>query len=204
VAAESPSTSEPVSGPGQALEPFDSGLDHFARLGLDRAWRLDRNALEDAYLARSRRYHPDRHAGGDSATRRSALEHSSAINEAYQVLRDRVRRAEYLVKLGGVDLDSSDPRPPLMGAPHPEQSFLIEMIDRRDQLGEVDPANADERLDELQQEIEAELEDVFDDAVAALERGDTRAAATALVHRRYLQRFADEVSAQLEAGADAD
>jgi molecular chaperone HscB len=202
VAAESPSTSE--AGPGPALEPFDSRLDHFARLGLDRAWRLDRNALEDAYLARSRRYHPDRHAGGDSATRRSALEHSSAINEAYQVLRDRVRRAEYLVKLGGVDLDSSDPR---TGAPHPEQSFLIEMIDRRDQLGEVDPANADERLDELQQEIEAELEDVFDDAVAALERGDTRAAATALVHRRYLQRFADEVSAQLEqleASADAD
>lgn len=180
------------------LEPFDSGLDHFARLGLERAWRVDRNALEDAYLARSRRYHPDRHVGADSATRRAALEHSSALNEAYQVLRNRVRRAEYLVKLGGVDLDSSDPQ---TGAPHPEQSFLIEMIERRERLDEIASAG-DDALGELQEEIEDELEQVFDAGVAALERGDPRAAAAALVHRRYLQRFNDEVGAQREASSD--
>jgi molecular chaperone HscB len=196
VAAESPSTSDA----GAGLESFDSRLDHFARLGLDRAWRLDRNALEDAYLARSRRYHPDRHAGADASTRRAALEHSSAINEAYRVLRDRVARAEYLVKLGGVDLDSSHPHPPLMGAPHPEQAFLIDMIERREQLEQLaqDAALESPAADELYEELEAEIEQVFDDAVAALERGDTRAAAIALVHRRYLQRFADELSDQVD------
>ncbi|KIG16226.1 Chaperone protein HscB [Enhygromyxa salina] len=182
------------------LEPFDPALDHFARLGLDRAWRVDRNALEDGYLDRSRRYHPDRHAGADAATRRAALEHSAALNEAYQVLRDRVRRAEYLVKLGGVDLDSSDPQ---TGAPHPEQSFLIEMIERRERLEAVSSGGT-EALEQLRDEIEAELEQVFDAGVAALERGDTRAAAAELVHRRYLQRFNDEVGAlldELEAGS---
>ena len=183
MAAESPSASS-------ALEPFDASLDHFARLGFEPGWKVDRGALEDAYLERSKQVHPDRFVGADSGTRRSALEHSSALNEAYQVLRDGVRRAEYLVKLAGVDLDSSDRS---SGAPHPSQAFLIEMIERRERLEEVRAAGED-ALEELQEEVEEELESVLDEAVAALAKADTPAAASALVHRRYLQRFLDEIS----------
>jgi len=197
VAAESPSTSSPGAGP---LAPFDPALDHFARLGLERAWALDRDALEDAYLARSRQVHPDRHATADAATRRAALEHSSAVNEAYATLRDPVRRAEYLVKLGGIDLDSSDPE---TGAPHPNQAFLIEMIERRDRLEEVAEAG-DDALDELRDEVEDELDAVFSTAVAALAPAklDIEAAAAALVHRRYLQRFLDEIDAAAPDASD--
>jgi molecular chaperone HscB len=76
VAVENQSPSE--SGP--ELEAFDPSLDHFARFGLDRGWKLDREVLEQRYFERSRRYHPDRFVGTDSATRRAAVEHSSAIN----------------------------------------------------------------------------------------------------------------------------
>jgi molecular chaperone HscB len=193
VAAASQSASSP------SLGTFDPTLDHFARFGLALRWQLDRNELEDRYLEGSRRVHPDRHANADAATRRSALEHSAALNEAYAVLRDAVRRAEYLVKLGGIDLDSSDPA---SGAPHPEQSFLIEMIERREQLEQIiegGAKNREEALAELHDEVERELEAVFDRAIASLEldhgRGEVRAAAAALVHRRYLQRFLDEIDA---------
>lgn len=186
MAAESQSAS--------SLEAFDATLDHFARFGLARRWQLDRDALEDRYLDASRRVHPDRHANADSATRRAALEHSAALNEAYVVLRDGGRRAEYLVKLGGIDLDSSDPK---TGAPHPEQSFLIEMIERRETLEQLVEGSAnDDALDELRDEVEAELESTLDRAIAALQSdGHVRAAAAALVHRRYLQRFLSEIDA---------
>jgi molecular chaperone HscB len=178
-----------------SLEAFDATLDHFARFGLARSWKLDRDVLEDRYLEISRRVHPDRHAGADAATRRAALEHSAALNEGYAVLRDGVRRAEYLVKLGGIDLDSSDPT---TGAPRPEQAFLIEMIERRERLEEVAQAGED-ALAELHDEVESEIEAVFDRAIAALQsnhgRGDIRAAAAALVQRRYLARFLDEIDA---------
>ena len=186
MAAESQSASS--SGP---LAPFDPNLDHFARLGLERAAKLDRDALEDAYLERSRVVHPDRYATADSGTKRAALEHSSALNEAYATLRDPVRRAEYLVKLGGVDLDSSDRQ---TGAPHPSQAFLIEMIERRERLAEISEAGED-ALDELRDEVEDELEGVFASALSALAKPDIQAAAAALVHRRYLQRFLDEIDA---------
>jgi molecular chaperone HscB len=201
VAAESQSASS-------SLEPFDATLDHFARFGLARRWQLDRDALEDRYLEGSRRVHPDRHANADSATRRAALEHSAALNEGYAVLRDPVRRAEYLVKLGGVDLDSSDPK---TGAPHPEQSFLIEMIEHREQLEQVTEQADDDALTQLRDAVETELERTLDRAIAALQLGlgdglgdglgenvrgeSVRAAAAALVHRRYLQRFLSEIDA---------
>jgi molecular chaperone HscB len=177
VAAENQSASD---SPG--LEPFDPTLDHFARLGLERGWKLNRDTLEQRYLERTRRYHPDRFVGADPSTRRAASEHSAAINSGYRTLRDPVARAEYLVKLGGIDLDSSDPH---TGAPRPTQEFLMDMIERRERL----ESGAQTDLDAL----ETEIDEVFDRALAALERGDTRAAADALVHRRYFDRLRGEL-----------
>src|SRR5256885_14988905 len=71
-------------------------LTHFERLGLPRRFRLDPADLERNYLARSREVHPE-HAGND----RASLEASAALNEAYSVLRDPFRRADYLLKLEG-------------------------------------------------------------------------------------------------------
>lgn len=123
------------------------------------------------------------------------MEDSAAINIAYRVLRDPVARAEYLVGLAGIDLDSNDRQ---TGAPHPEQAFLIEMIERRDQLDQLDHANP-EQLASLREGVEGELDECFDTALAALEAGDTSKAALALVHRRYLQRFLDEIDARTES-----
>jgi molecular chaperone HscB len=184
VAAENQSAFD--GAPSVPLEPFDPTLDHFARLGLERGWKLSRDTLETRYLERSRRYHPDRFVGADPGTRRAASEHSAAINAGYRTLRDPVARAEYLVKLGGIDLDSSDPH---TGAPRPTQEFLLEMIERRERI----EAGGETDLDALRDELETEIDEVFDRALAALDRGDTRAAADALVHRRYLDRLRGEL-----------
>ena len=69
---------------------------HFERLGLPRRFPLDLAELERNYLARSRDVHPD-HAGND----RASLEASAALNEAYAVVRDPFRRADYLLTLAG-------------------------------------------------------------------------------------------------------
>jgi len=155
--------------------------DYFGLFGLDRRWRVDRGEVERRYLELSQQHHPDNAVGQSAAVQRAAMERSSHINAAYRVLRDPVLRAEYLVKLGGVDLDSSDPR---TGAPHPTQAFLLEMIDLRERLEE---GRADD--------VEARAEAALDAAIASLERGEVRAAAEHLVARRYFARFLDEVNA---------
>ena len=162
--------------------------DYFGLLGLERRWQLDRGALEGNYLERSKASHPDGFVGQDSGAQRAAMERSSQLNQGYRTLRDPVLRAEYLVKLGGIDLDSSDPR---TGAPRPGQDFLIEMIDLRERLAEGD-------LAAVQGEIEARTEMALDAGIAALDRGDVAVAARELVARRYFQRFLDEVDASEE------
>lgn len=167
------------------------GLDHFARLGLPRRFELDRDAIENEYLERAQRVHPDRFAGAPAGERRAAMEQSAALNEGYRTLRDPVLRAEYLCKLAGIDVDSSDPK---KGAPQMGQAFLIEMIERRETVAETRAAGA-AALDDLRNTIDDELEDTFDGAVGALagEQPDIDAAARGLVKRRYLQRLIDEI-----------
>lgn len=161
--------------------------DFFACMGLPRRFDLDRAAIEGRYLELSRELHPDRFIGGSSAERRAALERSSALNEAYRGLRDPIRRAEHLCKLGGIDLDS-DARS--CGAPTPSQAFLVEMIEARELLAE---ATTPGEREALREKIEAAAEERLAAAAAALEGGMIRDAAEALVIHRYLRRFLDEI-----------
>ncbi|HWB73629.1 MAG TPA: Fe-S protein assembly co-chaperone HscB [Nannocystaceae bacterium] len=167
-----------------------STSDHFAMLGLPVGYDIDRAALEQSYLSLSQQHHPDRAVGGTSSEQRAAVEKSAALNEGYRVLRDPVRRAEYLCKLGGVDLDSNE------GAPKMDQAFLMEMIERREQLQEARTGAA---LDALREDVGGELDVALDEAIAGLRADEIDAAARALVRRRYLQRLVDEIDARAEA-----
>lgn len=162
-------------------------MDHFERLGQPRRYALDRDALERAYLERAAAAHPDRVTSDDASRKRAAMEASAAINEAYRTLRDPVKRAEYLVKLGGRDLDVTDPQ---MGAPQMPQAFLIEMIEHRERLAQ---AQAQGSLDEMRDDVEVQESEALKQAVAALDTNDNEAAARHLVVRRYLQRLLDEI-----------
>src|SRR5438046_10701262 len=107
---------------------------HFERLGLPRRFPLDPAELERNYLARSREVHPD-HAGND----RASLEASAALNEAYSVLRDPFRRADYLLTLEGGPTATEQKQ----AAPE----FLEEMLDLRMRIEEVKhAADSSERL----------------------------------------------------------
>lgn len=169
---------------------IDPAADYFQIFSLERGYAIDRDALEQRYLELARAVHPDRFVGAPSGERRLAMERSSALNEAYRALRDPVRRAEYLVKLGGVDLESSDPG---TGAPKPDQAFLIEMIELREQLEEA--GDDEDAIDALRDAIETRADECLDEAVDALGRAEIAAAARALVVHRYLRRFLEEVDA---------
>jgi len=77
------------------------GADYFELLGLPRSYRIDESALSSRYRAVSRNIHPDRFAGADDEMQSIALRLSAAVNRAYEVLRDPLLRAEYLLESTG-------------------------------------------------------------------------------------------------------
>lgn len=76
-------------------------VNHFELLGLEPQFDLDPRELRTRFLNLSRRVHPDRFVGAAAPTQETALAVSAQANAAYEILRDPLRRAEYLLELCG-------------------------------------------------------------------------------------------------------
>ena len=81
-----------VQPPGQA--------DHFTRLGLGFGFDVDPGLLDRRYFERQRQLHPDRFVTRTARERALSQSQATAINEAYETLKDPLRRADYLLHLG--------------------------------------------------------------------------------------------------------
>lgn len=78
-------------------------MNPFEKLGLAMGYDLSLQDLERAYFEAQRRWHPDHFAQASSAQRQEALENASLLNQAYQTLKDPVKRAEILLRLHGLE-----------------------------------------------------------------------------------------------------
>lgn len=77
--------------------------DYFAVFGLPQKLGLDQRDLEKRFYERSRKLHPDRYATRPLEDRLAAEEATAQLNDAYRTLKDPVARAEYLLRLHGLD-----------------------------------------------------------------------------------------------------
>src|SRR6478752_3933146 len=66
----------------------------------------DRAKLDARWKELQREAHPDRFAAQGAAAQRVAMQWSVRINEAYQRLRDPLKRAAYLCELRGAPIDA--------------------------------------------------------------------------------------------------
>lgn len=77
-------------------------MNYFELLGLNPSFMLDLAALEKTYFAEQRKYHPDRFATKPPVEKHAAMQRSVDINNAYNTLKDPLRRAQYLLSLQGI------------------------------------------------------------------------------------------------------
>src|SRR3954464_14647235 len=105
-------------------------MDHFARLGLPAALETDAGALDKAYFAQQRRWHPDRFVGKPAEERAKASVEAAALNEAYRTLKDPLSRAVYLASLNGVEL-------PRAGKTIDAPELLMEALEAGEELPEA-------------------------------------------------------------------
>lgn len=100
---------------------------------------IDRAALDNRWKDLQREAHPDRFAASDAQAQRLAMQWSVRINEAYQRLKDPLRRAAYLCELNGVPVqaENNTAMPP---------AFLMQQMQWREELEEARGAEALERM----------------------------------------------------------
>jgi len=131
---------------------IDLALNYFDLFGLPPRYRFDPATLDRAYRQLQSEVHPDRFASGSAAEKRSALQSSARVNEAYRALRDPVERARYVLTLHGIDaLDETDTALPV--------EFLERQLERREAAGAAAGERDVRALTALIAEVRGEGED---------------------------------------------
>jgi molecular chaperone HscB len=166
-----------------------STSDAFGLLGLPAQFDLDPSVIERAFFDKSKELHPDRFANAPAAERVAALSRSRALNDAYQVLKKPVPRAEYLLERAGVKIGDNEKLDP---------AFLMEILELREELAEARVAKKLPEVSRLQR-LMAERRTA---AVARLqplfESNDLAAIKEQLILLRYLDRYLEECDAALD------
>ncbi len=78
----------------------------FELFGLTQQFAQDRAAIDTRWKELQREAHPDKFAAQGAAAQRIAMQWSVRINEAYQRLKDPLKRAAYLCELAGAPVNA--------------------------------------------------------------------------------------------------
>lgn len=84
------------------IQRLPRGTDYFSFFGLPRKLRLGGVDLEKQFYELSWKLHPDNFVRGSEYERELSLDRSSQLNDAFRILRDPVRRVEYLLACEGM------------------------------------------------------------------------------------------------------
>src|SRR5690606_30466532 len=117
------------------LPSSDGGLvtpNPFTTLGLPPRFALDRKLLDAAYRQLSKSLHPDRHVQAAAAQRRRVLASAIDVGNAYRLLKDPLRRAQWLIERAAhLTQDQAHVTQQLERA---DPEFLMDIMEQREVL----------------------------------------------------------------------
>lgn len=105
----------------------------FEIFGVPVQFALDRAALDERWKDLQREAHPDRFTAANALAQRQAMQWSVRINEAYQRLKDPLKRAAYLCELNGAPIQAEN------NTAMPS-AFLMQQMQWREDLEEASGA----------------------------------------------------------------
>jgi molecular chaperone HscB len=151
---------------------------------------VDRAALDARWLALQAEVHPDKFATEGAAAQRVAMQWAVRVNEAYQRLKDPLRRAAYLCELNGAAIEAEN------NTAMPRE-FLVQQMEWREAL---DAAADAPQVEVLADEVSAhrraalaQLQNTLDD------QRDFKAAVQQVRALMFVERFAHDIDRRLEA-----
>jgi molecular chaperone HscB len=167
---------------------MDLSHSDFELFSLPQRFAQDRAQIDARWKELQREAHPDRFAAQGGAAQRVALQWSVRINEAYQRLKDPLRRAAYLCELRGAPIEAHS------NTAMPGE-FLLEQMDWREALDEAD---SEEELESLSDRVLARRREMLERIGQLLDvAGDAQAAAREVRALMFVERFGGDIEARL-------
>ncbi len=163
--------------------------DDFELFGLARKFAQDRAAIDARWKELQREAHPDKFVSAGAAAQRVAMQWSVRINEAYQRLKDPLKRAAYLCELHGAPVNAEN------NTAMPAE-FLMQQMQWRESLEEAqgiaDVEDLDVVLSSARLEALEKCEQLMD------KKQDFPAAVGQVRALMFMERFGADVQARRE------
>lgn len=142
---------------------------HFTTFSLSVIFSVDLDTLEKKYFEFQKKFHPDKS---------DEIEQSIRINEAYEILKNPLKRAAHILQLNDIDVENDEI------APKVDQTTLLEVFEIRE-FG-----NLSEK--KLSQKIKFLLEEIAQN----FENKNFVAAAQILIRAKYFEKILKDLKNQ--------
>lgn len=127
-------------------------MNYFALFGIEESFDVDTAKLSEIYQALQKKVHPDKFAHASSQDQLLAVQKSAQINDAYQTLKQPLKRADYMLALREVDMPSEQ-------ASFQDNFFLMRQMELREMLEDIKHANdIDAAIFSANQELDVEYD----------------------------------------------
>jgi molecular chaperone HscB len=175
----------------ESAKPLSTQLavNDFELFGLPVQFAQDRAQLDARWKDLQREAHPDKFASQGTAAQRVAMQWSVRINEAYQRLKDPMRRAAYLCELGGapIQAENNTAMPAV---------FLMQQMEWREAMDDAADVTALEALyDDVQHAHQAALQQCTQLIDVA---HDLPAAAQQVRGLMFIDKFLRDIEARID------
>ena len=177
--------SEPVHALSAGLAAND-----FELFALPQRFAQERAVLDARWKDMQREAHPDRFAAQGAAAQRIAMQWSVRINEAYQRLKDPLKRAAYLCELHGAAIDAE--RNTAMPS-----DFLMQQMQWRESL---DDAHTLQSLEALQKDVSQAHRESLQNCATLIDQLQQFELAAQQVRRlMFIERFMHDIDTKMDA-----
>lgn len=157
---------------------------HFDKFNYQESFELDLDDLESKYLDLQKQFHPDKLAN-KSKEDRINLEHNSVlINEAFEILRSPLKRAIYLLKLNGININDDGCKI------KPDHETLIENLELRETIFETSDK---EKLKDIKKSCQKEIKIILEKSKELFNANDFEKSALELIKAKYLDKSLIEI-----------
>lgn len=105
-------------------------MNYFELFGVDESFDIDSQHLSQVYQTLQKSVHPDKFAHASGQEQLLAVQKSAQINDAYQTLKQPLKRAQYMLEQRGIEMPSEQNT-------FQDNMFLMRQMELREMLEEV-------------------------------------------------------------------
>ncbi|MCE0493180.1 co-chaperone HscB [Vibrio salinus] len=163
-------------------------MNYFELFGLPTQFIVDGSLLASQFRELQKRFHPDNFASGTERERLLAVQKASEINDAFQVLKNPIRRAEYLLSLSGVDI--RDEQQTMQ-----DLDFLMQQMELREELEGIESSDdVETALFDFDSKVTKQYKTLINQVETQLNSESWESAAISVRKLKFIAKLKSEVA----------